>query len=84
MKNEDIRIIEGSITLELHGYLTGLKVNLPQAEDMEAGDYSLGKAMLESGIPGSAVEKAIVNESLVSMAHKIEVGDKVILYPYTV
>ncbi|MDO4541902.1 MAG: hypothetical protein Q4C00_03600 [Bacillota bacterium] len=84
MKDQDTRIIEGSITLELHGYLAGLKINLPEAEDIETGDYSLGKAMLEAGIPGSAVDKAIVNESLVSMAHKIKVGDKVVLFPYTV
>ncbi len=84
MKELETRIVEGSITLELHGYLAGLKVNLPEAEDLEAGDYTLGKAMLESGIPGSAVEKAIVNDSLVSMAHKIKAGDRVVLYPYTV
>ncbi len=84
MNEQETRIVTGSITLELHGYLASLKVNLPEAEDIETGEYSLGKAMLEAGIPGSAVAKAIVNESLVSMAHKIKVGDKIVLYPFTV
>ncbi|MEG0875167.1 MAG: hypothetical protein RSB05_06160 [Clostridiales bacterium] len=83
-KQTDCTIIEGAITLELHGYLTTLKVNLPQAEDIVGGDYTLGKAILEGGIPATAVEKAIVNQSLVSMAHKINVGDYVVLYPLSV
>ena len=40
MKELETRIVEGSITLELHGYLAGLKVYLPEAEDLEAGDYT--------------------------------------------
>ena len=41
--SEEVKIYEGSVTLELHGYLADLKVNLPAEEDIEGGDYDLGK-----------------------------------------
>ena len=78
---DDIRIVEGAVTLELHGYLTLLKINLPEAEDIEAGDYDLGKTLFESGIHVAAVEKAIVNGSLDNMRHKIAPGDHIIVFP---
>ena len=33
---DEVRIVEGAVTLELHGYLTSLKVNLPEKEDIIA------------------------------------------------
>ena len=41
MGSEEVKIYEGSVTLELHGYLADLKVNLPAEEDIEGGDYDL-------------------------------------------
>lgn len=78
---DSIRIVEGSVTLELHGYLTSLKINLPEEEDIESGDYTLGKALFEAGIPNAAVEKSFVNGSIVNMMHKIKPGDYIIIYP---
>ncbi|MGI5873462.1 MAG: hypothetical protein ACOX8R_02230 [Bacillota bacterium] len=78
---DDIRIVEGAVTLELHGYLTSLKINLPEEEDIEGGDYDLAKTLFEAGIHTAAVEKAIVNGSLVHMRHKIKPGDYIIVFP---
>lgn len=78
---DEVRIVEGAVTLELHGYLTSLKVNLPEKEDIEAGEYDLGKTLFEAGIHTAAVEKAIVNQSLVTMRHKISPGDYIVIYP---
>lgn len=78
---DDVRIIEGAVTLELHGFLTSLKINLPEAEDIEGGEYDLGKTLFEAGIHNAAVEKSIVNGSLVSMRHKIKPGDYIVLFP---
>ena len=78
---DDVRIIEGDVTLELHGYLTSLKINLPEKEDIEAGEYTLGKTLFEAGIHTAAVGRAIVNQSLVTMAHKITPGDYIVIYP---
>lgn len=78
---DDVRIVEGAVTLELHGYLTSLKVNLPEVEDIEGGEYDIGKTLFEAGIHNAAVEKAIVNGSLVSMRHKIQPGDYIVVYP---
>jgi molybdopterin converting factor small subunit len=78
---DEVRIVEGAVTLELHGYLTSLKVNLPEKEDIVAGDYDLGKTLFEAGIHTAAVEKAVVNQSLVTMRHKISPGDYIIIFP---
>lgn len=78
---DEVRIVEGAVTLELHGYLTSLKVNLPEKEDILAGEYDLGKTLFEAGIHTAAVEKAVVNKSLVTMRHKISPGDYIIIYP---
>ena len=84
MLEDQVKVIEGSVTLELHGYLTRCKVNIPAPEDIEGGDYTLGKTLLEAGITASAVEKAIVNDSWVSMAYEVQVGDYIALYPLSV
>lgn len=81
MNPEEVKIYEGSVTLELHGYLADLKVNLPAEEDIEGGDYDLGKTLFEAGIHTAGVGKAIVNESLVTMRHQIKPGDKIVLFP---
>lgn len=81
---DEVRIVEGAVTLELHGYLTTLKVNLPEKEDIEGGDYDLGKTLFEAGIHTAAVGNAIVNESLVTMHHKISPGDYIVIYPLVV
>lgn len=78
---DEVRIVEGAVTLELHGYLTSLKINLPEKEDIVAGEYDLGKTLFEAGIHTAAVEKAIVNQSLVTMRHKISPGDYIVIYP---
>lgn len=78
---DEVRIVEGAVTLELHGYLTSLKVNLPEKEDILAGEYDLGKTLFEAGIHTAAVEKAVVNKSFVTMRHKISPGDYIIIYP---
>lgn len=78
---DETRIIEGAVTLELHGILAALRINLPEVEDIEAGEYDLGKTLFESGIHVAAVEKAIVNGSLVSMRHKIKPGDYITVFP---
>ena len=77
----DVRIINGGVTLELHGYLTALKINIPEPEDIEGGEYTLAKTLFESGIHTAAIEKAIINESMVSMAYMVKSGDYIILYP---
>lgn len=84
MLEDQVKIVEGAVVMELHGYLTRCKVYLPQKEDIEGGDYTLGKTLLESGISASAVEKAIVNESWVSMAYHVNIGDYIVLYPLSV
>lgn len=84
MLEDQVKIVEGAVTLELHGYLTRCKVNLPQKEDIEGGSYTLGKTLLEAGISASAVEKAIVNESWVTMAYGVQLGDYIVLYPLSV
>lgn len=78
---DDVRIIEGAVTLELHGYLTSLKINLPEDVDIECGDYTLAKTLFEAGIHTAAVETAVVNGSLVNMHHKITPGDYIVIYP---
>ncbi len=81
---DEVRIVEGAVTLELHGYLTSLKVNLPEKEDIIAGEYDLGKTLFEAGIHTAAVEKAVVNQSLVTMRHKISPGDYIVIFPLKV
>lgn len=81
---DEVRIVEGAVTLELHGYLAALKVNLPEKEDIIAGDYDLGKTLFEAGIHTAAVEKAVVNQSLVTMRYKISPGDYIVLFPLKV
>ena len=81
---EEVRIIEGAVTLELHGYLKTLKINLPEKEDIEGGEYDLAKTLFEAGIHTAAVGKAVVNESLVTMRHKVTPGDYIVLYPLTI
>ena len=78
---DDIRIVEGAVTLELHGILAALKIHLPEAEDIESGEYDLGKTLFEAGIHTAAVEKAIVNGSLVQMRRKIKPGDHIVVFP---
>lgn len=78
---DNVRIIEGAVTLELHGYLTVLKINLPEEEDIDAGEYTLGKTLFEAGIHTAAIETSIVNGSLVNMHHKVKPGDYIVLYP---
>lgn len=78
------KILEGAITMELHGFLSKMRATLPLAEDLENDEFTLGRVLLEMGIPSVAVERAIVNESLVSMNHKLQVGDKVVLFPLSI
>lgn len=78
---DNVRIIEGAVTLELHGYLTSLKINLPEDVDIEGGEYTLAKTLFEAGIHTAAVETAVVNGSLVHMSHKVTPGDYIVIYP---
>ncbi len=78
------KVLEGAITMELHGFLSKMRAALPLAEDLENEEFTLGRVLLEMGIPSVAVERAFVNDSLVNMTHRLQVGDKVILFPLTI
>ena len=56
MGSEEVKIYEGSVTLELHGYLADLKVNCPQKRILKAVTMIWGKPFLnrESILPESA------------------------------
>ncbi len=78
------RILEGAITMEMHGFLSRMRAALPLAEDLENEEFTLGRVLLEMGIPSVAVERAFVNDSLVHMGYKLQVGDRVVLFPLTI
>lgn len=83
MDKSTSRILHGVVTVELHGYLADLKVRPPAAEDLVSEKRVLDKALMEMGIPAAAVEKVVVNGSLVSKKYQISVGDTIALFPLT-
>ena len=81
MEEKDIRTIESAVTVELHGYLAGLKLRPLTEADLPAQGLPVERLIFEMGIPVAAVERVVVGESLVSKKYPVKAGDKVTLFP---